>query len=132
METLEKDPGHVDALINLGVLYLYDRDFPAAQASFEKAIRLRPESADPFYNMACLFALKGQTEDGLAYLERAYSLNPSVREWARRDGDLDSLRKSPEFERIFINAPPSGEGHRNLPVPGEELRPARGIGRKGE
>jgi|GEM_PF-326899 len=110
LETLGGDPGHVDALNNLGVIYLQNKEYTAAQASFEKALRLRPGHADPFYNLACLYALRGQIEEGLTYLQKAVVLNPSVRDWARRDRDLDHLRKSPEFEKIISQAPPSGEG----------------------
>ena len=131
-EALGRDPGHVDALNNLGVICLSDKDFPLAQASFEKAIRLRPGRADPFYNMACLYALKGQTEDGLAYLEKAFSLNPAVRDWARKDGDLDHLRKLPEFERILLKSPPIREGSETAPSLPKIPRRSEGIGGKGE
>ncbi|MGD2125826.1 MAG: tetratricopeptide repeat protein [Desulfobacteraceae bacterium] len=99
-ETLRTDPGHVDALNNLGVLYLHNKDFRAAQANFEKAIRLRPRSVDPYYNLACLYSLKGELGQGLAHLEKAVSLDGMAKEWARKDRDLGNLRKMPEFEAI--------------------------------
>ncbi len=100
-EALKLDPRHVDALNNLGVVYLHDKDYSAAQRKFEAITRIEPNDADPYYNLACLHALKGEERQALAYLKKAVSLNPLVRTWARRDRDLDNLRSIPEFEEII-------------------------------
>jgi len=100
-ETLKLDPRHVDALNNLGVVYLQDKDYSAAQRQFEAITQIEPEDADPYYNLACLHAVKGEQRQGLAYLKKAISLNPLVRTWARTDSDLDNLRSTPEFEEII-------------------------------
>ena len=91
----------MEALNNLGVLYLHDKDYSAAQRKFEAITRIEPDDADPYYNLACLHSAKGEKKQGLAYLKKAISLNPSVRNWARTDTDLDNLRSSPEFEEII-------------------------------
>jgi len=100
-EALGIDPGHVDTLNNLGVLFLNDKDYLAAQISFEKAIRLKPGYVDPYYNLACLHAIKGETRQGIEYLEKAISLDNSVRDWAQKDTDLENLRVLPEFMEIM-------------------------------
>lgn len=100
-EALKFDSHHVDALNNLGVVYLHDKDYSAAQRKFEAITRLKPGDADPYYNLACLHALKGEQRQSLAYLKKAISLNSLVRTWAKTDTDLDSLRRTPEFEEII-------------------------------
>ncbi|MFH1480523.1 MAG: tetratricopeptide repeat protein [Pseudomonadota bacterium] len=100
-ETLKEDPGYVDALNNLGVIYLHDEEYLAAKLNFEKAIRLKPEYAEPYYNMACFYAIKGEPEKSLMYLKKAATLDHSVREWAGRDADLKNLRGLPEFEGMI-------------------------------
>jgi len=99
-QTLRLDPGHVEALNNLGVICLREADYTAAQQNFEKAIRLRPGYVDPFYNMACLYAAKGDIEKSLAYLRKTVSMEGSAREWAKRDTDFRNLWQSPEFQRL--------------------------------
>ena len=99
-ETLKSDPGHVDALNNLGVIFIQEGNYPAAQRHFEKAMRLKPAYAEPFYNLACLHAIKGEVKQGLALLERAVSIDTTARDWARKDSDLANLRGTPEFETI--------------------------------
>jgi len=100
-KVLTLDRGYVYALNNLGVIYLQQRNYSEAQKSLEDAIQRKPEYVDPYYNLACLYALKGEVTKSLAQLKKAASLDKSVRQWARKDGDLQSLRSMPEFEEII-------------------------------
>ena len=100
-ETLRIDPGYVDALNNLGVIFIGKRDYVAARRSLEKAVRLKPRYAEPFYNLACLNAIRGDIKLALAQLKKAVSLDPTVRDWARKDTDLESLRHLPEFRELI-------------------------------
>jgi len=100
-ETLMLDPGSISALNNLGVLHMQDKNYAEAQSSFEHAIRQKPDYVDPYYNLACLHALKGETMKSLAHLKKAISLDTSVREWARKDRDLQKLKREPGFQEII-------------------------------
>ena len=95
------DPGHVYALNNLGVIYIQEGNYSEAKKSLEDAIQQKPEYVDPYYNLACLYALKGEVMKSLAQLKKAVSLDESVSEWARRDRDLQNLRGVPGFEEIM-------------------------------
>jgi tetratricopeptide (TPR) repeat protein len=97
------DPGHVQALNNRGVLHLHQKNYPAARKCFEKAIRLKPDYVDPYYNLACVSVAQGQLEQGLRYLKKAVSLDPAVRVWAKKDPDLDVLRGTPGFKKLVTN-----------------------------
>jgi tetratricopeptide (TPR) repeat protein len=99
-KTLSIDPGHVDALNNLGVIQLQEGNYPAARISFTEAIRLQPDYVDAHYNLACLNALGGEASQGLVHLKKAVMVDPTVKEWARNDPDLDNLRALPEFKVI--------------------------------
>jgi tetratricopeptide (TPR) repeat protein len=99
-ESLRMDPGHVDALNNLAVVYMRERNYPAALKSLEKAVRLSPQNVDPQYNLACVYALQGDVSRSLAQLKRAVTLSPSVKQWAIQDSDLEALRNHPGFEII--------------------------------
>jgi tetratricopeptide (TPR) repeat protein len=95
------DPGYVEALNNLSIIYIHDRDFDMAKINLEKAIRLNPAYVETYYNLACLYAIKGDINHGIEYLEKAISLDKSVREWAGNDSDLQNLRRSSEFNKII-------------------------------
>jgi len=99
-QALMLDPVNVSVLNNLGVIYIQERNYLKAQDSLESAIRLKPEYVDPYYNLACLYAFKGNVMKSLENLKKAISLDKLVREWARKDIDLQNLRGLPEFEEI--------------------------------
>jgi tetratricopeptide (TPR) repeat protein len=103
-ETLRSDPGYVDALNNLGVIFMYEKNYEAARSSFEKAIRLEPKNVDPYYNLACVCAIADDIKKSLVYLRKAVSLNKVVIDWARKDSDLQRLQGLSEFEKIIGNA----------------------------
>ena len=100
-KVISMDPGHVQALNNRGVLHLHHKEYPAARKCFEKAIRLKPDYVDPYYNLACVSAATGQVKQGLRYLGKAVSMDPGVKGWAQKDPDLDPLRDSPRFDIIM-------------------------------
>jgi len=100
-KALAIDPQNVHAVNNIGVTFLQERNFPEARKSFEDAMRLQPDYVDPYYNLACLFSIQGDTKGGLDYLKKAVSLDGSVREWALDDSDLKMLRGVPEFEEAI-------------------------------
>lgn len=99
-KALSIDPGYVEALNNLGIIHIYNKDLPAARGCFEKAARLRPLGVDAYYNLACVSAIQDDPAGGISHLKKAVSLDPSAREWAREDADLENLRGLPEFKEI--------------------------------
>ncbi len=74
---------------------------------YERAIELASEGlerhaddAGLLYNIGCWEALAGRRADALAHVRRAYELAPEkVREWAKDDPDLDSIRVLPRGGR---------------------------------
>jgi tetratricopeptide (TPR) repeat protein len=53
------------------------------------------------YNLGCFYAVRGRAEDAVPYLRRGIELNPSLRDWAKTDSDLDSIRSRPELVRLL-------------------------------
>lgn len=103
-QVLKTDPNYVDALNNLGVIFIHEKDYQTAQTYFEKAARLQPKNVDPYYNLACVHSLKGEKKLGISNLKKACSLNKAVKHWARTDTDLINLKGIPEFENLIRNS----------------------------
>jgi tetratricopeptide (TPR) repeat protein len=112
-KALEADPGHVEALNNLGVLELQEGLYDDAKRNFEKAVRLRPEFADAHYNLACLHALQGDVTQGILHLRKAASLDRRVSGWAISDPDLSNLRGLEEYTEIVkgVHTQNTGDPH---------------------
>jgi tetratricopeptide (TPR) repeat protein len=100
-KALTLDPNSVKALNDLGVAYMQGGDYVEAQESFEQAIQRKPDYVDAYYNLACLYALKGEKIRSLNHLKKAISLDASVREWAKKDRDLENLKGEREFQEII-------------------------------
>jgi tetratricopeptide (TPR) repeat protein len=59
-----------------------------------------PPYAVPLYNLACCESLAGRTDEALEHLRQAIELMDGMREYAKRDSDLDAIRGEPAFEAL--------------------------------
>jgi hypothetical protein len=69
----------------------------------DKAIALLPDKGEPIYNKACyqaLLDLNRLKDEVLANLESAFRLNPALRQDAKADEDLTSIRHDADFIRL--------------------------------
>lgn len=98
---LERDPLFADALRvhanNLAAKGLYGR----ALLMDRRLVRLQPDRAIPWYNLACSYAVLGMTDPAIAALQRALELGYRFHSHLRRDPDLKSLRHDPRFIRLL-------------------------------
>ena len=70
--------------------------YDEAKALLVEGLELHPGNASLLYNLACVEALMGDKDAALDHLAQA-ATNPRVREWAKTDSDLDSIRDDPRF-----------------------------------
>ena len=72
-------------------------DPEAAVRIMEEVYEERPDDARTLYDLACFESLAGHREDALAHLRQAVERDPSMREFAPDDHDLDPIRDDPAF-----------------------------------
>jgi tetratricopeptide (TPR) repeat protein len=99
-QTLLLDPGHIAALNNLGVLYMDQKKKREAVALFNRAIGLKKDYVDPYYNLACVYARVDEIDESLKYLKMAMAINKDVKNWAERDADMKAVVTTDEFKKI--------------------------------
>jgi len=81
---------------------LFTRDkFEKALPPMERAAELDPDYAEVQYDLAVIRTAAGQRERAIQALKRACQLNPKLRQQAREDEDLKSLRDHSEFDEII-------------------------------
>ena len=100
LDVLKLDAGHVRALNNLGVVYLATKKSDMALEMFRKAVVLKKDYADPYYNMACLYAQKNDIDQSIWHLKLAASIDEDVKNWVQRDADFKNVIKSPKFKEF--------------------------------
>lgn len=89
---LSRDPGHVNSLNDMGVLSMQNGKYEDAIRYLEKAVKLKPDYVNPYYNLACTYSILNETEKGMTYLNKAVEIDKNVKDWANKDPDLQNLK----------------------------------------
>jgi tetratricopeptide (TPR) repeat protein len=85
----------------LGLTHYNAKDYRKSTAAYEKALELGYlQPGNVAYNIACNYALLGEKEQALKWLEKAFALKfPSVQH-AQTDTDLESVRNEPRYRNL--------------------------------
>ena len=67
----------------------------------ERALAQGQNEPVVLYNVACFYAMQGDTERALELLENAVNLGWGDRAWLETDSDLDSLRQIDRFKTLL-------------------------------
>jgi tetratricopeptide (TPR) repeat protein len=113
LDVLKLNSSHVRALNNLGVVYLAMKNPDKALELFRRAAVLKRDYADPYYNMACLYAQKNDIDQSIWHLQMAASIDADIKKWVQKDPDFKNVMKSPKF-REFVKtkfSPSTTEGN---------------------
>jgi tetratricopeptide (TPR) repeat protein len=100
-KVVKLNPRNVQALNNLGVIYMSRKTYKWAIIRFNDAIKIKHDYTDAHYNLACLYAQKNDVSRSLLYLKNAIRYNPEAIKWAKDDGDLKALADLPEFKKLL-------------------------------
>jgi tetratricopeptide (TPR) repeat protein len=95
------DPQNMQALNNLGVIYMSQKRYKWAIIRFNDALNIKHNYTDAHYNLACLYAQKNDIHQSMFYLKNAIKFNPEAGQWAKDDGDLKALANLPEFKKLM-------------------------------
>jgi non-specific serine/threonine protein kinase len=103
-----KERSLIEVHQKLGAAWLRKGDRAEAERHFEKALkayeaRVAKGADDPFtkYYIACLHALRGDTDQAVRHLGEAMEALPALNSLrARTDPDLAGLREDPAFQRL--------------------------------
>jgi beta-lactamase regulating signal transducer with metallopeptidase domain/tetratricopeptide (TPR) repeat protein len=85
---------------NLGWALHHSRRYAEAREAFTRQLELEYRPGLATYNIACTYAMEGDTEAALEWLGRAVDLESVSSHHLIGDNDLESLRDDPRFERL--------------------------------
>ena len=69
-----------------------------------RALAIDPEDCGILYNIACVYAILGKSEEAIDCLDKAMTHAFWYKRWAQHDSDLDSLRTHPRFQALMERA----------------------------
>jgi ketosteroid isomerase-like protein len=98
---VREQPGNAFAWHRLGSSQVNLRRLPEAIANLKQAIAVGGGIAADYYNLACAYALSGETELALAEVERAIAAGLVNRRQYESDSDLASLHDLPRFRELM-------------------------------
>lgn len=100
-QQLELYPDDTRAL-NLGCAALIEHgNKEQAMEWAKRSLAIDGDNPDTLYNLACSFALMGESDRALDCLEKADLEGMSIAGWAENDSDLNSLHSNPRFQTLM-------------------------------
>lgn len=94
-------PADAFAWHRLGASQVGLRQLPEAIASLKRAVAAGGGTASDYYNLACAYALSGDAEQALGYVQKAIDAGLRNRRQYESDRDLASLRELPRFRELM-------------------------------
>ncbi|HET8666663.1 MAG TPA: protein kinase [Terriglobales bacterium] len=67
----------------------------------QQALDIEPEEPQVLYNVACVYALLGESDKAIDCLEKSITRGWEQHEWMEHDPDLASLRDHPRFQALI-------------------------------
>lgn len=115
---LHELPDYVDALILLGVLETQSKDYLAAAAMIEHAIKINPNSATAYYNYGISLIGLGRLQDAIVNYDKAIFLKPNfVEAYSNRGNALRALNRFNDaiasYDMAIAIKPDYPEAHNN-------------------
>jgi len=98
---LERDPSFIEAIRVLATNLAAKGEYARALQLDRRLVRLVPDDAIAWYNLACSYAVLGMSDPAFSALQRSLELGYRFRERLRQDPDLKLLRRDPRFVRLM-------------------------------
>jgi non-specific serine/threonine protein kinase len=103
---LDMVPEDARARILLATNYAHFKKTEAAIGEVNKALALRPNDGNMFYNAACTYGIMGMKAEALGMLRKMKEHSFGQLDWAQRDPDLACLHDDPEFLALLAEDKP--------------------------
>lgn len=100
-QVIKIDPKNIQALNNLGVVYMDQKVYKWAAIRLNDALKIKHDYPKAHYNLACLYAQQNNREQSLHHLQKAIGLNPEAKTWAQTDEDFRVFADLPEFKKLM-------------------------------
>lgn len=90
-----------ERFLHEGIVQLRSYDLLDAEASFKKALQIKPKSAEVFFHLACIASLNEEVNRSFAHLNKAIEYNLKGRDRLKYEDALAYIRVLPEFDDLI-------------------------------
>ena len=125
-ETLKRNPNHVDAHNNLGIIFQALREFHKARSCYEKAIQIRPDAYAAYYNLGLVLKELEEFQKAVDCYQKSIQIQPNHADTHNNLGlvfkELGEHQKAIScFEKAIEIQPNLANAHYNLGLVFKEL-----------
>jgi len=78
----------------------YDKAARLQEIYTEKLLAFPTWKANAYYNLACFYSLNGKKDKALCNLELAFKKRPDLKEWSKKDTDIDPIRNEVVYKSL--------------------------------
>ncbi len=93
-------------MIQVAQIYVTLNQVDRALATLRYITERHPQDSQSYYAIALIRSAQGGTNDALDALQKAIQITPQLRDQARGDARLNTIRANPRFQQI-VNSPPA-------------------------
>ncbi|MBL4844204.1 MAG: tetratricopeptide repeat protein [Planctomycetes bacterium] len=97
----EAPEAEYDRLFMVGLQALTARNLKVGERVFKRCIKLFPDRAVSYYNLACAYALQGKTSEAVAQIRISFEKGFQDVSHLERDMDLEKIRRAPAFRKAM-------------------------------
>jgi adenylate cyclase len=98
---LELNPDDARAWLLSGAALMRLGQREQALERARRAFAIDPEDAGVLYNLGCIYALAGSSNEAIDHLDKAIQNGFGQREWLENDSALDSIREESRFQALL-------------------------------
>ncbi len=103
-KSITKDPYHVDAYFNRGLLYFQGEEFEKAQSDFQNTVKISPKDAEAYENLANSSFILNQFVQAKKFYDKAILLNPYSSDLYLNRAVCKSILKNKDANEDFLKA----------------------------
>src|SRR5512138_980710 len=100
LDAIDVDASIPEAYNGVGVTYRMRNELGRALDWYKKALALDPDFGDAYYNMACVYAVRGDRQLALRYLQIAALNGYATADGMDQDPDLAAVRDEPAYRAL--------------------------------
>ena len=97
----DREPTNGVAWYRLGSALAWMKKYDESVSALTKASEFTDVRANALYNLACVHALEGRSEDAIATLTSAVEAGFHHKHYFEQDADLASIRQDPRFQKLL-------------------------------
>jgi serine/threonine-protein kinase len=105
-DAIAENPNHFEAVFQLGRLFTFQKEYPAAVKHYQRSLELNEQSADAHFNLGYIHLISKDYDQAITQYESCLTLSPPYKDEVLTNLGLAHLRKGnvSQARKLFMEA----------------------------